>query len=809
MIVIRNLLIIIILYFPISIVAETISGRVLDSLTSVPIPSATIRLTNQNIETYSDANGAFSLVFTPSSVKPSNHSSRTNSFSITSGTLNFSLEQGKPVVVQIFDIQGRRIRTLLKGHFNCGDHLVSIYNGLKNIGSGLHVVAIRIGGDTYIRSFLPLGLTDARNSLINPDRGSRTAANTFSSLDAPDNLQVSRMGYTGKTVPIASYASQNIGDVPLNLTAEEKNVQRKADSLLALMGNTEKAGQMVMVLDGQMTNAQLASNGIGGAFNGPAGDNTPATWAARIDGIQVQAASTGPHKIPILYGMDCVHGVGFIAGMTVFPHNIGLGCTGDTALIAKIGKVVASEAAGCGIRLNFAPCVSVVRNEKWGRTYEGFGETPEINTAMGAAYTRGLQGDGNPSADTSMIACPKHYFGDGGTANGINMGMVPLADSSMRGIHLPPYLACVREQMGSVMPSYTKWVRPGGPEFGMTFDSVAYRMLKKDAGFDGFALSDWNAIVTPNACGSYSNSCVAQAINAGLDMAMIPSGTDAMTFIASVASQAGSAIPQSRIDDAVRRILRIKFRFNIFAFPRSNGAARARIFSAGHQAIAREAVRKSCVLLRNVNNALPLKKDERITVVGPFANDIGVQCGGWTISWQGQPGPGPGIAGQTVLAGMQSVGTAANITYNANGTGLVAANIDKIVVVVGELPYSEGVGDTINQLDLTKSNNAANLIASCYGTGKPVIAVLLSGRPMCIEHEMDQCAAFVCAWLPGSMGIGVADVLYGDYNFSGTLTHSWPANYAQIPINTGKVYSEEQKGNGGNPLYQYGYGLKY
>jgi beta-glucosidase len=805
----RIVLIIFTVVCPLSTLAETISGRVIDSVTSLPIPNATIRLVNLNSETYADANGSFSLMFTPSSTNHPTRQKITTSFSITNGILHLSLPQAKQVVVQVFDVQGRMDRTLLKRDFEHGVHHVPLFNALEKIGPGLRFVVVWIGSESFVRTVFPLGQSTRGIGLINGNRESLASNTVLSTLDAIDILQVSRRGYTGKAVSIASYGTQNVGDVPLNLTDEEKAVQRKTDSLLALMSNTEKAGQMVMVLDGQLTSAQLASNGIGGAFNGPAGDNTPATWAARIDGIQAQVAATGPHKIPVLYGMDCVHGVGYIAGMTVFPHNIGLGCTGDTALVARVGKVVASEAAGCDIRLNFAPCVAVVRNEKWGRTYEGFGETPEINTMMGAAYTRGLQSDGHPSADTSMIACPKHFFGDGGTTNGINMGMVPLADSSMRGIHLPPYLACVREEMGSVMPSYTKWVRPGGPEFGMTFDSVAYRMLKKDAGFDGFALSDWNAVVTPNACGSYSNSCVAQAVNAGLDMAMIPSGADAMTFIASVVGQAGSTIPQGRIDDAVRRILRIKFRFNLFALPRSNAVARARIFSAGHQAVAREAVRKSCVLLRNVNNALPLKKDERITVVGPFANDIGVQCGGWTISWQGQQGPGPGIAGQTILAGMQSVGAAANITYNANGTGLVAANIDKIVVVVGELPYSESAGDTINQLDLTRSNNAAALIAACNATGKPVIVVLLSGRPLCIEQEIGQCAAFVCVWLPGSMGIGVADVLYGDYNFSGKLTHSWPANYAQIPINTGKVYSEEQKGSGGNPMFPYGYGLQY
>jgi beta-glucosidase len=482
--------------------------------------------------------------------------------------------------------------------------------------------------------------------------------------------------------------------------------------------------------------------------------------------------------------------------------------------VCAIGRVVASEAAGCGIRLTFGPCIASPRNEKWGRTYEGFGETPEINAQMGAAYVRGAQGDGDMSKDSAIAPCVKHYVGDGGTDGGTNAGTATLADSTMRGIHFAQYAACARENMATIMPSYSKWARTGGPTYGMTYDSIAYRMVKKEAGFDGFAVSDWDAIVNPNACGSYSNSCVAQAVNAGLDMAMIVNSGDVTNFINAIVNQAGGAIPQSRIDDAVRRILRIKFRMHLFDHPLSNATTRGQIFSASHQAIARQAVRESMVLLKNNNSALPLTTTQKIVVVGPFANDIGVQCGGWTISWQGQSGnPSNQIAGQTILAGMQSVGNSANITNNGSST-TIPSGTDRIVVVVGESPYAEGNGDNLNNLDLTNTNNAGTLISGCWnnrGTAR-VIVILLSGRPMIIDSEIVHCDAFVAAWLPGSEGVGVADVLYGStstYNFNGTLTHTWPATYAQIPINTGKVYADEPKGSGGTPLFNYGYGLRY
>jgi beta-glucosidase len=790
---------------------ETISGRVIDSITSSPIANATVSLKDLGVSTYTDINGNFALVFTPSGTGQPEEIRPSIDMRFTGGKISFSTDAKELVRIDLYDIRGQKISTLLNRQFDAGKHSLPLPSLVrKNVGTGLYVLKIRKGNDDFLGTFLPMGGmsgTSAEKSSTYAVSGTWALAKAA----LPDSLPAFRMGYTRKVLTIASYVTQNVGDIKLYQTAEERAITKKVDSLLALMTINEKAGQMTQARKGQLTNAQIASLGIGSMFNGggdPQGNNTPSDWATMIDGIQSTIASSGPHKIPMIWGQDCVHGVGAIAGTTVFPHNIGLGCTNDTNLLARIGAVVASEAAGCGIRLNFSPCVASPRNEKWGRTYEGFGETPEINSSMGAAYTRGQQGYGVPSKDTAIAVCVKHSIGDGGTTNGTNGGTATLADSTMRAVHFEQYMACGREQMSTIMPSYHAWTRPGGVSFEQTRDSIAFRMLKKEAGLDGFAISDWDAVSSDG--GGYNNTGIAQCINAGLDMAMIVTGASVTTWINTIVSLAGSTIPQSRIDDAVRRILRIKFRFHIFDHPSSNATARAQIYSAAHQAVAREAVRKSLVLLKNTGSALPLTRSERITVVGPFADNIGIQCGGWTISWQGQSGnPTNQIAGETILAGMRSVGTTGNITYNSSGAGLVAANIDKIVVVVGESPYAEGNGDNLNNLDLTNTNTAGSLISTCYATGKPVIVVLLSGRPLIIDGEIGNCAAFVAAWLPGSKGIGVADVLYGDYNFTGKLTHIWPATYAQIPINTGKVYSEEQKGTGGTPLYAYGFGLTY
>jgi beta-glucosidase len=784
---------------------ETISGRVIDSATRTPLPNIAVRLMTKGVETYTDTLGKYTLPVSAAAVAHRGVMAIPG-IALNGSIVSLNTRAGEKVRIEEFDLRGSKLHTLLNRSFASGMHTLSLANLLNpNRTSSLSLIRIQKGAHTVICTILNADNGNAlqSHSLIIKSLSSVSAT-------AVDNLEVYRKGWIAKSVDISSYTTQTLEDIAINKTAAEEAIERKVDSLLALMTINEKAGQMTMARKNQLSDDQLASLGVGSVFNGgsdPEGNNLPATWAAMIDRVQTKIMGSSRLKIPMIYGQDCVHGVGSIAGCTVFPHNIGLGCTGDTALIAKIGQITATEAVACGIRLNFAPCVASVRNERWGRTYEGFGETPEINTLMGVAYTRGLQGGGNMSQNWSVAASVKHYLGDGATDNGVNNGTASISVATMRAVHLPQYAACAREQMATVMPSFHSWTHDG-QSWRQSLDKFAMtNVLKGELGFDGFCVSDWDAL--PQACGTgttYSESCVAQSINAGMDMAMVVSGANATGYINAIVSGVNNnLIALSRVNDAVKRILRIKFRMNLFYNPLSSSTYRSQLYSTASRAVAREAVRKSLVLLKNQNNALPLKKTEKIAVVGQWANDLGAQCGGWTISWQGQLGAGPGIAGQTILAGLQAVGGSSNVTYSQDGSALSGA--DKIVVVIGEKPYAEGSGD-VTVPDFSNCPNA-NLIQTCNSSGKPVILVMVTGRPMLIDTEIELCQAIVAAWLPGSEAGGVADVLYNDYNFTGTLTHTWPASSGQIPINTGTNYTDEQHGSGGTPLYPYGYGLHY
>jgi beta-glucosidase len=502
-----------------------------------------------------------------------------------------------------------------------------------------------------------------------------------------------------------------------------------------------------------------------------------------------------------------------------------------------MANITAKEMRAVGINLNFAPAISVVRNEKWGRSYEGYGETPEINSLMSAAYVRGLQGYGDMSRPDAVAACAKHFIGDGGTTDGVNGGITKLSEATIRAVHLPPYQAAVREMVASIMPSYNAWDRDG-TIFRCTSDKHSLTdILKTELKFDGFCLSDWDAIPRAENTASdvYKASNVISALNAGIDMAMIAPNyvapenkkiTDYMSFLK--AAVPGS-VAQARLDDAVKRILRIKFRMNLFADAKSNATLFQEFGSASHRTVARECVRKSLVLLKNEGNALPLKSTEKVVVVGPWASSMGAQCGGWTITWQGLTTSPTISGGTTILKGLQDAG-GANVTYDESGTNLAAA--DKIVLVIGEAPYAEGAGDHgykddpasgwVQCISCTQYKNQtmsmvladcpnAALLDKCFNSGKPVVVVLISGRPMIITQELAKAKAFVAAWQPGSEGAGVADVLYSvnGANFSGKLTHTWPASLEQIPINSGTAYADEPKGSGGTPLFEYGFGLKY
>ena len=358
------------------------------------------------------------------------------------------------------------------------------------------------------------------------------------------------------------------------------------------------------------------------------------------------------------------------------------------------------------------------------------------------------------------------------------------------------------------MPSYHTWTRDG-IDWKQTVDRFTLTtILKTELGFDGFCVSDWDAVL--RACGGYGETCVANAVNAGLDMAMVVGDTNCTNWISSIVAGVGdSSIPISRVNDAVKRILRVKFRLGLFDRPLSDATLRSNINSAENRAVARECVRKSLVLLKNEDKVLPLKKTEKIFVVGTWANSLGAQCGGWTISWQGAL-TSAGLKGQTILQGLQELG-GANVTFDTNGTNAAnAANADKIVVVVGEKPYAEDNGDIkpTSTPDFSSCQNAG-LIQTCFNSGKPVILVMITGRPLPVDTELPWCKAIVAAWLPGSEGGGVADVLFGDNDFIGKLSHTWPASAGQIPINAGPSYGDEPHGSGGDPLFPYGYGLKY
>ncbi len=435
----------------------------------------------------------------------------------------------------------------------------------------------------------------------------------------------------------------------------------------------------------------------------------------------------------------------------------------------------------------------MAQNDRWGRTYESFGESPELVSKLGAAAVRGFQGNRLSDAN-SVLACAKHFVGDGGTQNGVDQGNTVCDEATLRKIHLAPYVAAIKAGAGSVMISYNSW---NGQKMHGNKHLIT-DVLKGELGFEGFTVSDWAAI--DQLPGDYKSD-VENSINAGLDMIMLPNGpgqqNNYVQFIENLKAlvQEGR-VPQARIDDAVQRILRVKFQMGLFEQPFTNPTLTDSIGSAAHRQVARECVRQSLVLLKNDNHALPLsKKLKRLHVAGKAADDLGTQCGGWTISWQGETGAvTPG--GTTILAAIrQTVASGVEVTYSADATG--AKGADAIVVVVGEKPYAEMKGD---RTDLTLSVGDAALIAKAKEAGVPVITVLLSGRPLILGSALDHSDAFIAAWLPGTEGQGVADVLFGDYQPTGKLSHTWPRSNEQVAV----VNASQQ-----SPLFPRDFGLTF
>ncbi len=582
----------------------------------------------------------------------------------------------------------------------------------------------------------------------------------------------------------------------------------QVNALLAKMTLSEKIGQMTQAEQGELPKdfSDVDALSLGSVLSGGNSDPTPANtvqdWTDMYDRLQKRALLTRL-KIPILFGVDAMHGHSNVVGATIFPHNIGLGATRNAKLVEEVHRLTAKEVRATGIQWTFAPCVTVPQDERWGRTYEGFSEDPALVAELGAAAVRGLQGT-NLADPLRILACAKHFIGDGGTIYGtgkpdgpnkprfpLDQGDVTLSAAELLRLHGPGYVTAIKEGVGTIMPSYNSWngVKASGSKELLT------DLLKVKMGFEGFLISDYNAI--DDLPGDY-RSDVKTSVNAGMDMMMVPSKYKLFyTTLKSLVE--ANEVPMARIDDAVRRILRVKFAMGLMDPKRSQLADRslqASVGSAAHRAVARQAVRESLVLLKNDGKLLPIAATaKRIHVVGVGANDIGIQAGGWTITWQGQAGPI--TKGTTILDGLKSAvkaGTA--VTYAADGSG--AAGADLAVVVVGERPYAEFFGDSID-LAIHKDDLAA--LAAVRASGVPYVVVVVSGRPVILGDIATQARAIVAAWWPGTEGAGVADVLTGAYKPTGKLAFTWPKTIAQIPINKGdKNY---------DPLYPFGFGLSY
>lgn len=567
----------------------------------------------------------------------------------------------------------------------------------------------------------------------------------------------------------------------------------RIDTLLAQMTLAEKIGQITQVEKNSLTPADVRTYGIGSVLSGGGGaptPNTPAAWRAMVAGFQ-QAALATRLGIPLLYGVDAVHGHNNVCGATIFPHNIGLGAARDADLVERLARATAEDLLATGIQWNFAPTIAVPYDIRWGRTYEGFSADPALVTALGAAYVRGLQ-----SPQPRVAATAKHFIGDGGTTFGssqtVNLGVAylldqgdtPLDEAALRAHLLPPYQAAIAAGVLTIMVSFNSWQ-------GLKLHAHRYLLtdvLKGELGFSGFLISDWQAI--DQIPGDYAHAVIS-ALNAGLDMVMVPFAYQPFLAAATQAVSSG-AVPRARLDDAVRRILTVKFQLGLFDPPLGHASLPAEMGSEAHRGLARAAVRQTLVLLKNEQGTLPMAKDTpTVFVGGPAADDLGLQCGGWTISWQGERGPV--TPGTTLLAGLHAaLAPATRIEFDAAGTFEGQAEVG--IAVVAEAPYAEGLGD---RADLSLSPADAALVTRMRAQCQRLILIVLSGRPLIVTDQLPQVDALVAAWLPGTEGAGVADVLVGEHPFTGRLPYPWPRAMSQLPLAL----------DGVDPLFPFGFGL--
>jgi beta-glucosidase len=600
-----------------------------------------------------------------------------------------------------------------------------------------------------------------------------------------------------------SFAAAAAAAVPASNMYSKHDAQ--ARKILAQMTLDEKIGQMTQPDQMNLKSLdEIETYALGSLLSG--GDSDPKTgndltsWTDMYDRYQARALKTRL-RIPLLYGVDAVHGHNNVIGATVFPHNIGLGCTRNAKLVEEASRITAIETRATGIHWAFAPCVTVPQDIRWGRTYEGYSESPDIVKPLGEASVRGLQGK-SLDAPLSVLSCAKHFAGDGGTVFGTGMpkskdgkerfpldrGDVRMDEAAFRALHLAGYPLAIAAGTGTIMPSYSSWngEKCSGNRHLLT------DILKKDFGFEGFLISDYNAL--DELPGDYKQQ-IAQSINAGMDMVMVP---DKYVLFMKLLKElaADGTVPMSRIDDAVVRILRVKIAMGLMNPKTSLLADRklhARFGSTEHRAVARQCVRESVVVLKNDKGTLPLKKSSRVHVAGKAHNDIGYQCGGWTITWQGKPGPV--TEGTTMLAAVRKAVGNGQVTSSMDGSGAEGAAVG--IAVIGEPPYAEMMGD---RTDLRISREDVAVVENLKRAGIPVVAVIYSGRPLVIDDIIGKADAIVAAWLPGTEGDGIADILFGVHKPTGKLSYTWPS---------GETVTFQRRDTTYKALYPLGHGLLY
>ncbi len=562
------------------------------------------------------------------------------------------------------------------------------------------------------------------------------------------------------------------------------SVNERVEDLLGRMTLAEKIGQMTQVEKNSLTPQEVAYHKIGSVLSGGGGNptpNTPDAWRAMVTAFQEQALTTRL-GIPLIYGVDAVHGHNNMWSATVFPHNVGLGATRNPELVAATARVTARELLAVGVHWDFAPAVSVPQDPRWGRTYEGFSSDTSVVSELGAAYIRGLQTDRLDNVH-AVLASAKHFVGDGGTTWGstktaewiagnvwrseddrwsIDQGDTRVDEATLRRVHLPPYAAAIAAGAQCIMVSYSSWNGQKMHGHGYLLTEV----LKGELGFQGFLVSDWMGI---DQLDEDYYTCVVRGINAGVDMIMVP--FDYQRFITTLTKAVSNHdVLIERLNDAVRRILRVKIMMELFERPFGDESLVSAIGSAAHRTVARQAVRESLTVLKNGDGVLPLAKDSpTVLVAGAGADDIGLQCGGWTIEWMGKQGEITG--GTTFLEALKTtVAPDTNVLYDVDASHDDGTKAAVGIVVLAELPYAEGEGD---RMDLRLTEEEIDLVQRMRGRCRKLVAVLYSGRPRGLEGITDICDGIVAAWLPGTEGAGVADGLFGDSPLTGQLPYKW------------------------------------